>query len=136
ALDDRLESGKTYFWRVDALSSVGKVIMSGPSQSFVAEPRSKAALRDLRGQFVQLASLGMPAGLLPYHAEIARAGDAGLIISAPDLPAQIAKRAPEPDSNVTESQPQISIELKVKFNPIDVNLMLDDLDVTSMARVS
>jgi hypothetical protein len=121
ALDDRLEPGRTYFWRVDALAPSGKIILSGPQQSFVAAPRSKAALRDLHGQIVQLASLGMPAGLL---------------FSPPDLQAQIAKRAPEPDSNVAESQPQIAIELKAKLNPMDVSLMLDDLDVTSMARVS
>lgn len=121
AVDDRLEPGKTYFWHVDALSPSGKVIMSGPPQSFVAAPRSKAALRDPRGQPLQLASLGMPAGLTMFPL---------------DLQAQIAKRTPEPDSNVTESQPQISIELKTKFNPMDVSLMLDDLDVTSMARVS
>ena len=138
AVDSRLEPGKTYFWRVDALSSSGKVIMSGPAQSFVAAPRSKAALRDLHGQMLQLASLGMPAGFSPRHAEAARAGDPGLIfvLGALDLPAQIGKRTPEPDSNVSESQPQVSIEFKTKFNPLDVSVMLDDLDVTSMARVS
>jgi hypothetical protein len=121
ALDNRFEPGKTYFWRVEALSTSGKLIMSGPPQSFVAAPRNKAALHDLHGQLLQVASLGMPAGL---------------IMPTPDLPAQIAKRAPEPDGSVAESQPQIAIEFKTKFNPLDVSIMLDDLDVTSMARVS
>jgi hypothetical protein len=136
AVDDRLDAGKTYFWRVDALSSSGKVILSGPPQSFVAAPKRKAALRDQRGQVVQLASLGMPAELPPRHAETARAGDPGLGMSAPDLQAQIAKRTPQPDSSVTESQPSISVEFQSKVNPLDVSLMLDDLDVTSMAHMS
>src|SRR5262249_40111028 len=63
AVDDRLEAGKTYFWRVDALSPSGKLLMSGPPQSFVASPKRKAELRDRRGEVVQLASLGMPSSL-------------------------------------------------------------------------
>ena len=121
AVDDRLEAGKTYFWRVDALASSGKIIMSGPPQSFVAVPRRKTALRDQRGQVVQLASLGMPAGF-------------GM--AAPDLQTQITKRTPAPDSTVTESQPPVTVEFQAKINPLDISLLLDDLDVTSMAHVT
>src|SRR5262249_46312936 len=121
AVDDRLEPGRNYFWRVAALSTSGKVIMTGPPQSFVAVPRRKAALRDARGQVVQLASLGMPANLgMP----------------APDLQSQITKRSPQPDSSVAETQPPVSIEFRAKINPTDISLMVDDLDVTSMAQIA
>src|SRR5262249_5578952 len=135
-VNDGLEPGRNYFWQVDALSTSGKLIMPGPPQSFVALPKRKAVLRGPGGQVVELASLGMPAGLPPRHAETARAGDPGLGMSAPDLQAQIVKRVPQPDSSVTESQPPISIEFQAKINPTDVSLLVDDLDVTSMAQLT
>jgi hypothetical protein len=119
-IDRGLEQGKTYFWQVDALSSSGRLLISGPQQSFVAGPGPKAALRGSDGELLQLASLEMPAGILG---------------ASPDLAAQIAKRTPEPDSSVTQSQPVISVEFQSKVNPLDVSLMIDDLDVTSMSQV-
>src|SRR5258708_34552110 len=77
AVDRRLESGKTYFWRVDAISPAGKLLMSGPPQSFVAEASPKTGYKEQRGELVQLASLGMPASLR---------------MSPLDLTAQITKR--------------------------------------------
>jgi hypothetical protein len=120
AIDHGLEPGRTYFWQVDALSSSGKLLMSGPPQGFVAGPGAKAGLRGRDGELIQLASLRTP--LLP----------AAFV----DLNGQIAKRAPEPNSSVSQAQPVISAEFKSKVNPLDISLTVDDLDVTSMCEVT
>src|ERR1019366_6332995 len=37
AIDRQLIPGVAYFWQVDAIESVGRVMMPGPVQSFVAQ---------------------------------------------------------------------------------------------------
>jgi hypothetical protein len=120
AIDRGLEPGRTYFWQVDAISSSGRLLMSGPPQSFVAGPGPKAGLRGRDGELIQLASLGMP--ILPS--------------ASVDLNAQITKRSPEPNSSVSQQQPVISAEFQSKVNPLDISLTVDDLDVTSMCEVT
>jgi hypothetical protein len=120
ALDRNLEAGKTYFWRVNALTRSGKLMMSGQPQSFVAGPGPKAGLRSPDGELIQLAALGMPAGLS---------------VAPLDLNAQIAKRSPDPNSSVANAQPPVSVEFQAKVNPAEVSLMLDTLDVTAMSEI-
>ena len=119
AVDGRLTPGTTYFWRVDAIAPGGKTVMTGPAQSFVAEVVPKASL-GANSNLVQLASLGRPLSL-PV---------------APDLISQIANRTPTPNSTINDPKPTISVSFQAPVNPPDVSLMVDDIDITSMAQVS
>src|SRR5262249_17531305 len=121
AVDRRLDAGKTYYWKVDALSPNGRLLMFGPTQSFIASAGPKAALRRANGELLQLASLAIPATL---HTSIM------------DLTAQIKKRTPAPDSSVAELQPPVTVEFQSKVNPLDLSLMVDDIDVTPMAQAT
>ncbi|MGO9084694.1 MAG: IPT/TIG domain-containing protein [Candidatus Sulfotelmatobacter sp.] len=119
AVDGQLTPGTTYFWRVDAIAPNGKLIMSGPAQSFVAQSAPKANLNEDR-RLVQLASLGAPEALP----------------RPPDLASQITDRTPAPSSSISDPKPAISASFQSPVNPADVSLMVDDVDITSMAQVS
>jgi len=119
AADRQLVPGTTYYWQVDAIAPNGKLIMSGPVQSFVAEASPQASLSG-DGRLVQLASLGIPKSLPVL----------------PDLAAEIAGRTPTPDSSTNQLQPTISVSFQPAINPSDVSLMVDDVDITSLAQVT
>ena len=121
AVDRRLDAGKTYYWKVDAFSPSGRLLMYGPAQSFIAGAGPKAALRRANGELLQLASLAIPAAL---HT------------TAMDLTAEIKKRTPGPDSSVAELQPPVTVEFQSSVNPLDLSLMVDDIDVTPMAQAT
>ncbi len=117
--DRKLTPGNTYYWQVDAIAPNGALIMSGPVQSFVAEALPDTSLnRD--GRLVQLASLGVPESLP----------------SPPDLTAQIAGKMPAPNSSTNQLLPTISVGFQSPVNPADISLMIDDVDVTTLAQLS
>lgn len=118
AADGKLTPGTTYYWQVDAIDSSGRLLMSGPVQSFVAEVAPKASLSSDR--LVQLASLGIPKSLPVL----------------PDLAAEIGGQTPQPNSSTAQLQPTISVSFQSPVNPADVSLMLDDVDITSLAQVT
>jgi hypothetical protein len=119
AMDGKLTVGTTYYWQVDAIGANGTLLMTGPVQSFVAEPSPQAKLNG-DSRLVQLASLGIPEALpLP-----------------PDLAAQITGRTPAPNSSTNQLQPAISVSFQSPVNPTDVSLMVDDVDITSLAQVT
>jgi hypothetical protein len=117
--DRKLTPGTTYYWQVDAIAPNGALIMSGPVQSFVADFVSQASL-NADGRLVQLASLGIPEALP----------------SPPDLAAQISGQTPAPNSSTKQLQPTISVGFQSPVNPADVSLMIDDVDITTLAQVS
>jgi IPT/TIG domain len=119
AADGKLTPGTTYYWQVDAIDSNGRLLMSGPVQSFVAEASPKASLSGDR-RLVQLASLGIPKSLPVL----------------PDLAAEIGGRTPQPNSSTNQLQPVISVSFQSPVNPTDVSLMVDDVDITSLSRVT
>ena len=119
AVDGKLTPGTTYFWQVNALAPNGNPVMSGPSQSFVAKAAPRSSLSDDSG-LVRLASLGLPEAL------------PGL----PDLASEITSRTPPPNSNINDPEPTISATFPTPVNPADVSLMVDDIDITSMAQVT
>ena len=117
--DRKLTPGNTYYWQVDAIAPNGALIMSGPVQSFVAEALPDTSLnRD--GRLVQLASLGVPESLP----------------SPPDLTAQITGQMPAPNSSTNQLQPMISVGFQSPVNSADISLMIDDVDVTTLAQLS
>ncbi len=119
AIDGKLTPGTTYYWRVDAIGPTGKFVLSGSSQSFVAEAVPKAALVG-SGNLIQLAALGIPT-TLPH---------------SPDLASQISSQTPPANGSITDLKPTISASFQAPVNPADVSLMLDQIDVTSVAQVS
>jgi hypothetical protein len=117
--DRKLTPGTTYYWQVDAIAPNGALIMSGPVQSFFAEFVPQASL-NADSRLVQLASLGIPEALP----------------SPPDLAAQISGQTPAPNSSTNQLQPTISVGFQSPVNPADVSLMIDDVDITTLAQVS
>jgi hypothetical protein len=119
AVDRILIPGTTYYWQVDAIAPNGMLMMSGPVQSFVAEVSPQANWGE-NGRPVLWASLGTPESLT----------------ALPDLAAQIAARTPVPDSSISQLQPAISASFQSAVNPSDVSLMVDDVDITSLAQLT
>lgn len=119
AVDRQLIPGTTYYWQVDALAPDGKFRLSGPVHSFVAEAVPQAS-HSGDARLVQLASLGAPVAL-PAPSSLA------------DL---ISNRTPAPDSSTTQLQPAISASFQAPINPSDLSLMVDDVDITSLAQVT
>lgn len=117
AIDRQLVPGTTYYWRVNALTPTGNPFLSGQPHSFVAQvvPRASADFANLP----QLASLAMPDSL-----------------PNPDLSSEIAERTPAPNSNINDPKPTISASFSTPVNPADESLMVDDIDITSLAQVS
>ncbi|MDP9050500.1 MAG: hypothetical protein M3O31_07215, partial [Acidobacteriota bacterium] len=118
AIDGKLTPGTTYFWRVDAIAQNGKLIMSGPAQSFVAQSVPKAVLGG-RGPARLLVSLGR-----------SRAQP-----NPQDAAVQMTSRTPAPNATIGDLQPTISADFQAGVNPADVSLMVDGVDITSIARV-
>ncbi len=119
AADRKLTPGTTYYWQVDAISPNGILLMSGPVQSFVAEESPLSTLSG-NGRLVQLASLEVPESL-PVP---------------PDLAAEISGQTPKPNSSTNQLQPTISVSFQTPINPTDVSLMVDDVDITTLAQVA
>ncbi len=117
--DRKLTPGTTYYWQVDSISPNGVLLMSGPVQSFVAEESTLPTLSG-NGRLVQLASLKVPASLP----------------APPDLGAQISGQTPSPNSSTNQLQPTISVSFQSPVNPTDVSLMVDDVDITTLAQVA
>jgi len=122
AVEAKLLAGTTYYWQVDAISSTGQLLFSGPVQSFVAQPGLGPQSRiQAVTEPVLLASLGAPVALPAVSA---------------DLSSQISTETPTPGSRTTELQPGISVSFQAPVNPADVSLMVDDVDITSLAQVT
>ncbi len=117
--DRKLTPGTTYYWQVDAIGTNGQLLMSGPVQSFVAEAVPQSSLNGDR-RLVQLASLGVPQAL-PVP---------------PDLAALISSKTPTPNSSTNQLQPTISVSFQAAINPTDLSLMVDDVDITTLAQVT
>lgn len=119
AVDAQLIPGTTYYWQADAIAPNGAITLLGPVQSFVAQAGTHAAL--LRSaSTVLIASLGAPQSLPPQ----------------PPPTVQISGQSPAPDSSTNEVQPVISMSF---FQPADasgISLMVDGVDITSLAQVS
>jgi len=117
--DRKLTPGTTYYWQVDAIAPNGQLLMSGAVQSFVAEAVPQSRLNS-DGRLVQLASLGVPEALP----------------APPDLAGEISGRTPSPNSSTSQLQPTISVSFQAPINPADVSMMVDEVDITSLAQVT
>lgn len=122
AAEAKLLAGITYYWQVDEISPAGQLIFSGPVESFVAQPGLGPQSRLWTAErTVLLASLGAPVALPAAEG---------------DLASQISAETPAPGSSITQLQPQISVSFASPVNPADVSLMLDDVDITTLALIT
>lgn len=122
ALNGKLVPGQTYYWQVQAILPDGRMILSGPPQSFVAPQNAQARIAQ-DSRFVLVAS------------RTSRASN-GRAALPQDVESLIASRSPLPDSSVTDTKPVISIQFKSPVNPTDISLMVDDTDVTSLVQIA
>jgi hypothetical protein len=124
AVENKLLMGMTYYWQVDAVSSTGQLLFAGPVQNFIAQP-GPGQQSGMRAQkTILLASLKEPLGL------------ALLMPGPPDLTSEIGNETPAPNSTITQLQPQIAVSFQTPVNPADVSLMVDDVDITTLAQVT
>jgi hypothetical protein len=122
AAERQLLPGTTYYWQVDAIASDGRLILSGPVERFVAQAMPQSKLSPPPSA-VLLASLARPGSLPALPAAAVPAGD-------------IAGQTPAADSSTSQLQPLISATFPQPVNPGDVSLMVDDIDVTTLAQVT
>jgi hypothetical protein len=122
AAERQLLPGTTYYWQVDAIAADGRLILSGPVQSFVAQGMPQSKLSPPPGTIL-LASLAWPGSLPPFPASAVPMGDIG-------------GQTPAADSSTNQLQPVISASFPQPVNPGDVSLMVDDIDVTTLAQVT
>lgn len=115
SLRGQLQSGQTYYWRVEAFSRQGNPVVSGPWQSFVAQDAGPSSHLIPPALAVEVASLG---AAIP-----------------PQLGQLLARREPGPGGRVSSPRPNVEVEFKSDVTPGDVFLELDDTDVTAMAEV-
>lgn len=119
AVEGRLEPGLTYYFEVDRLSLTGELLSTGRRQSFAAEPGREGHSLNRGSQPVLLATN------LPLSTILGAMGD---------IASEIGTQTPAPNSTTNAVQPAISITFKHAINPADVSLMVDDVDVTSLAQ--
>lgn len=122
AAERQLLPGTTYYWQVDALAASGRLIMSGPVESFVAQVMPQSRL-SLASGTVLVASLAQPGSLPPFPESAMPMGDIG-------------GQTPAADSSTNQLQPVISASFPQPVNPSDVSLMIDLIDVTTLAQVT
>ena len=113
SIGDRLEPGKAYYWRVDALTPEGEPVLTAPAHEFIAGPERHIGI--LRGAHtLDVASLG--------------------IGFAPPPPADLVQtRVPGPGETVTQSQPEIRLQLKSAVAAGLTAITVDNVDVTGVA---
>lgn len=128
ALAGKLVPGETYSWRVRAILPDGRLVYSGPIQSFVAPAGAGSAVVPEKN------GTGAPVFMLvsARRGRMARAAQG----NPSDLAFLISSRAPMPDSTVNESKPVINIQFNSAVNPADLSLMVDDTDVTSLVQIT
>ncbi len=122
AAERQLLPGTTYYWQVDAIAADGRLMLSGPVQSFVAQVTPQSKLSQEPGTIL-LASLAWPGSLPPLPAGAVPMGDIG-------------SQTPVAGSSTNQLQPVISASFPQPVNPSDVSLMVDDIDVTTLAQVT
>jgi hypothetical protein len=124
AVENKLLMGMTYYWQVDAISATGQLLFAGPVQNFIAQPGPGPQSGVRAQKTILLASLKEPVGL------------SLLMPGPPDLTSEIGNETPAPNSTTIQLQPQIAVSFQSPVNPADVSLMVDDVDITTLAQVT
>ncbi len=121
ALKGKLDPTKTYYWRVDAVAPDGRTILSGPTHAFV-----------LPGSHSRRGISPLPAGLVltSFHP-----GESPRTLILAEEIKTLGRRAPAPDSTVSDPKAPIAIQFTAAPNPFDLALTIDGTDVTSLAVV-
>jgi hypothetical protein len=114
AIRETLQPGQTFYWQVQAVSPVGRVIAAGQRQSFVV-PAQHAEMRHQTAT-LRLASFRVPS------------------IYA-DLAASIRRQSPASGTNVSSNQPPVGAEFSQPIDPTKLALSVDGTDVTAVADV-
>jgi hypothetical protein len=115
ALQGTLQPGRTYYWKVQALSPQHHNILEGPRQSFeVPAIHARAARPQAR---LQLASLRT---LEPLSGSIAK----------------ISRRNPGPGETIDSGQPKCEIMFSDAVDTNSLALSVDGVDVTALAELA
>lgn len=114
-IEGLLQPGQTYYWWVEAYSFVGRPVIAGPRQTFVAQaaPHPEEPFRAVK---YEATSLSVP--------------------SLQGLDDRIASRAPGPNQKVSDARATITIEFKMAMTPSEISLLVDDTDVTDMIQAA
>lgn len=114
SLSNALQPGQTYFWRVEAFTGDGQLILAGPWQGFMPGQQTSPSARERRVTPYEIASLVVP--------------------PPPGLAERIVSRSPGPGEKVTQARPAIVVEFKDKIDPTEAILVVDDTDITGLVK--
>ncbi|HUJ32185.1 MAG TPA: IPT/TIG domain-containing protein [Candidatus Acidoferrum sp.] len=128
ALKGKLDPASTYYWHVDALTPDGRLILTGPTESFTPLPPNSTS------QTIPDSDSSVGAGFVLASLRTR----SSLASSAPPLPdiSTLANRTPAPDATVTDPKAPIALQFTAAPNPFDLSLQVDGTDVTSLAEVA
>jgi hypothetical protein len=128
----KLNAGESYFWRVEAYSDSGRLILIGARNSFMPKTarsaEEKKVAQRAKGRYPDIASLTLPPLPQPPLAQLEDAEQ--------NFTDQIVSRSPSPDQTVNDTHPVITVEFKTAVNASDLSLVIDDTDVTAMAQIA
>jgi hypothetical protein len=123
ALKGKLDPAKTYYWHVDAVAPDGRTILIGPTQSFSASPGPASS----RGSAPNVPRLVL-AAFRPQNTSSKMAAPQEDIKT-------LASRTPEPESTVTDAQTPVVIQFAAAPEVLQLALMIDGADVTSLTKL-
>ncbi len=155
SISGQMTAGETYYWHVEAFTggaNGGRFVLAGAPQSFVASAGKKITetqwqlMRDVPAQervsaarnadpvkrYIDIASLTLPP--LPLLGDTDAEDEQAL--PTQNLDDRIVNRTPASGKAVNDARPLIAAELKDKFAPTDVALLIDDTDVTAVAQIA
>lgn len=157
SIANRLTAGDNYHWQVEAYTASGRLVMAGPGQSFVAPAANKASgISNLENTnwklMIGLIPPSQPSGgnataeeqrisrlmtkhypdLASLHLPQSSESDAEFVN---ELSEQIVSLVPASGQSVNDARQLIAVELKNKPAMAETSLLVDDTDVTALARI-
>ncbi|HKQ72249.1 MAG TPA: IPT/TIG domain-containing protein [Blastocatellia bacterium] len=145
SIQSMFSDGENYYWRVEAFSNSGRLILSGARNVFTPKlvrdaQRTHSKLtpslsageqkisRRAGRRYPDIASLTLPP-LGDDEADPDRT-------SEQNLADQIVNRLPAPNQTVIDLYPMISVEFKNAIDSSRLTLVIDDTDVTAVSRIA
>jgi hypothetical protein len=133
ALKGKLNPAKTYYWHVDAVAPDGRIILIGPTQSFSAASGPSSSRRT---------APDVPHLILAAFRPRTTAWNMAAQNIAPPNMAEppediktLVGRTPEPESTITDAQAPVVIQFTAAPEMLQLALMIDGADVTSLTKL-
>jgi hypothetical protein len=131
-----LQSGKTYYWQVEAFSPTGRLIFVGRRQSFIAGPSTPPTeSKAVRGKSTTLLRPTRDSNDFIYK-KASLTDTIRLRDGSPEDTTLLRNRVPAPKQVVHETRPLISIEFRNHTARSSLSILLDNTEITAMAQAT